>query len=213
MSDSERPTYRVRDWTRHFENAGSRKIRALSWVAIPNKHDSARYRRVMTLRDAISIYGAWLLIVQVASKMPTRGTLANENGPLDAEDLSAWTGAPAKVFERAFQVLTDSKIGWLEKVANSTSGDAGSTLPERPDEVSPQDRTGPNRTGGSFAKRGVKGGVGDIHDADLCNPEWLAARFALRVQGGVIHGAETDRLDYFSLAAKARRVYHRAPRP
>ncbi len=203
--------YRVKDWARFFENAGSRKVSTLSWIKVPNRHDSAGYRRVMMLKDGIAVYGAWLLIVQVASKMPVRGTLENENGPLDATDLAARTGAPAKAFDRAFEVLTDPKIGWLERVATSPLGDAGSVLPERPDEASPHNQTRPDTrrqqsTVGSFAKRGGKGGADGVQENGLDDPTWLAKRFELRVKRGLIGGAEADRLDYFALAAKARRV-------
>jgi hypothetical protein len=52
----------------------------------------------------------------VASKMPERGLLVDEDGPLDAEDLAVKTGFPASIFHAAFTVLVDRKIGWLERV-------------------------------------------------------------------------------------------------
>lgn len=211
MTDAPKVTYRVHEWERVFENAGSRKVGSLSWVKVPNRHDSAGYRRLIAMKAGVSLYGAWVLIVQVASKMPRRGVLANENGPLDADDLAARTGAPAKVFDRAFSVLTDPKIGWLEAVATNAVGQAGSTLPDRPDALSPEQSRGEERRkekrrDGSFAKRGFQGGADDLHDADLVNAERLNERYELRVNAGLIGRGEADRLDYFSLAAKANRV-------
>ncbi|HUU95374.1 MAG TPA: hypothetical protein VM487_06520 [Phycisphaerae bacterium] len=127
-------TYRIRNWDQQFENAGSRKVaKRLSWVAMPNSHDGAGYRRIMAERDGVTIYGCWCLIVQVASRCPERGLLLTPDGPIDAEDLAAKTGVPAKQFERAFEILENPKVKWLERIGeNANSGStllaAGSTL-------------------------------------------------------------------------------------
>ncbi len=106
--------YRVRDWGVHFENSRSRDYKQLNWVPIPNKHDGKGYRRLIALENGPAVFAAWVLIVQVASKCPQRGVLADEDGPLDAVDLSHKTGCPAEVFAQAFDVLCLPKIGWLE---------------------------------------------------------------------------------------------------
>lgn len=109
-------TYQIRNWDQDFENHESRKVKSVRWVGLPNKHDGKGYRRVAAHRDAVPVFCAWNLIVQVASKMPKRGLLADEDGPLDASDLSAMTGFPSEIFEKAFKLLTDRKIGWLEVI-------------------------------------------------------------------------------------------------
>ncbi len=111
------PLYRIRDWDTHFENSESRKVRFPRWVAVKNKHDGAGYRRVAALPNAVEVFCAWSLILQVASKLPVRGVLEAGDGPLDAVDLSSKTGYPAAIFEAAFEALVHPKIGWLE-VAN-----------------------------------------------------------------------------------------------
>lgn len=108
-----KPTYRVRDWEKHFENHESRKVKRSYWVAIPNRHDGKSYRRIAAHSEGVQIFAAWILILEAASKMPERGVLADEDGPLDAEDLSAMTGFPAAIFESAFNLLTQDRIGWL----------------------------------------------------------------------------------------------------
>lgn len=107
-------TYRIKDWDKHFENHESRKVKGVRWVALPNKHDGKSYRRLTKLPDAPGVFAAWTLIVQVASKVPVRGILADEDGPLTSEDLSDMTGFPVKIFDQAFKALSDKKIGWLE---------------------------------------------------------------------------------------------------
>lgn len=134
--------YRIRNWSEVFENSQSRQYQRLTWTPLPNKHDGKSYRRLISMADGPALYGAWVLLVQVASKCPERGVLADQDGPLDAEDLSHKTGAPAELFARAFEVLTQPKIAWVEVVplpadqqhANSGPTAAPRNMPlDRPD--------------------------------------------------------------------------------
>lgn len=108
--------YVVRDWNLHFEVWQTRRAVDLKWLAVPNKHDGKGYGRVSSSPRAVEVFCAWNLILQVASKMPVRGVLSDEDGPLAADDLAAMTRFPADIFEAAFAVLTDPKIGWLVHV-------------------------------------------------------------------------------------------------
>lgn len=108
-----KPTYRIKDWDRFFETTESRKVINARWVPLPNKQDGKGYRRVAQHKNGIAIFCAWTLILQVASKVPTRGVLADHDGPLDAEDLAAKTGFPAKIFEQALTFLSDTRVGWI----------------------------------------------------------------------------------------------------
>ena len=110
-------TYRIKNWNMHYEKAQTRRCSKASWVAIPNKHDGKGFRRVAKHERSVELFTAWILIVEVASKMPERGLLVDEDGPLDAEDLADKTGFPAEIFHLAFTVLTEPKIGWIERVA------------------------------------------------------------------------------------------------
>ena len=111
--------YQIKDWDKLFEKAQSRKIARLNWVAVPNKHDGKGYRRIARHPERCQVFAAWVLILQVASRQPARGVLVDDDGPLTAEDLADKTGFPEDIFTLAFKVLSDPKIGWLEK-ANHT---------------------------------------------------------------------------------------------
>ena len=111
----EQPTYRVKDWPLHYECAQSRKCQVMKWVAVPNKHDGKGFGRIMRHKDAGDLFSAWILIIQVASKCPDRGILADSSGPLTAEDMEFKTRFPAKCFELAFCELSKPEIGWIEK--------------------------------------------------------------------------------------------------
>jgi len=112
---SDRPTYRIRDWERHFESAESRKIRhRLTWLRLPNKHDGKSYRRLSRQEDAAELFAAWVLTLQVASKCPQRGVLADEDGPLDPEDLADKTGFHPLIFRKLFAFAVLPEIGWMD---------------------------------------------------------------------------------------------------
>lgn len=105
--------YRVANWIDAYETNETRKLVRLRWVPVPNRHDGLGFRRVAAREDRCEVYAGWLLTLEVASRMPVRGTLENEAGPLGAEDLALMTGFPAAIFERAFAFLSSPKIGWI----------------------------------------------------------------------------------------------------
>lgn len=114
--------YVIRDWNEHFEISESRKYKNLSWVALPNKHDGKSYRRLVRLEDGAAIFGVWIAIVQVASKCPERGVLADADGPLTPEDISDKTGMSESLVVRALEVLSSERIKWIIAVENPSQG-------------------------------------------------------------------------------------------
>ena len=137
-------TYRIRGWTEHFETSESRKLKGpLKWVAIKTKHDGKTYRQLMNHPRAAAVYGAWVLIVTVAGKCPVHGVLADEDGPLTADDLANKTGLSAEHFTEAFQVLSVSPFRWLEPVDSTGNLLESAGIPADPLESQPtqQDRT------------------------------------------------------------------------
>jgi len=107
-------TYRITDIKTHFGHSDQAKTRGpLPWVKCPTKHDGKGFRRIAAHPDGVRIFSGWILILQEAAKMPIHGILADEHGPLTAEDLSIATGFPQDIFEIAIKVLSDPKIGWI----------------------------------------------------------------------------------------------------
>jgi hypothetical protein len=108
-------TYRIKGWdTSGFEVSQNSRTRGpLKWVAIPTKHDGKGFRRLMRHKEGAALFGCWCLIVQVAAKCPTRGVLADDDGPLSSSDLHLKTGAPEKLMAEALKVLSE-EVGWLE---------------------------------------------------------------------------------------------------
>ncbi len=117
--------YSIRDWGTHFEKSQTRKCAAMKWVPVSNKHDGKSYRRLMRMERRAELYAVWVLLIQVASKCPVRGVLADSDGPLTPDDLELKTGMPAESFAYAMPVLASSAIGWLTTDCDETT----STLP------------------------------------------------------------------------------------
>ena len=113
----------IKGWNEYFENHRSRDVKAPTWVALPNKHDGEGFSILLTEHeDGVAHYGAWVLMVQVASKCEPRGVLRRDDGtPLDARALGLKTRAPKATFEAAIPRLIE--IGWLEDVSQEEVND------------------------------------------------------------------------------------------
>lgn len=111
--------YRIRDWEKHFENNRTREMDKMRWVPVPNKHDGEGFQRIMQEKDGIIIYGCWHLILQVASKMPVRGTLLREDRtPITADVLALKTGwRNPRDFTRALDFCSSTQMLWIELLA------------------------------------------------------------------------------------------------
>lgn len=135
-----KPLYRIKDWKTKYEFGDFKKCSKASWYPKRTKHDGKTYKRLMEMKNGPELYLAWTLIEAVASKCPERGTLKDEDGPLDAEDLALITCVPARYFIRAFKPLCDIK--WLEIIDGipNHSESVGMIPPTR------QDKTGHNNT-------------------------------------------------------------------
>lgn len=113
--------YRVRDWSRHFENNRTRELKELRFVILPNKHDGDGYTELLDHPNGAAHYGAWCSIVQVASKCDPRGTLLRDGArPHDSRSLSRLTRIPKETFDEALPRLVT--VGWL--IAEPAMGEA-----------------------------------------------------------------------------------------
>ncbi len=131
--------YRIRNWDKLFENAESRKLKSTSirFVMTPNKHDGKGFGRIAVHKKSIEIFTAWILITQIASKLPERGLLVDDSGPLTAEDMAFKSRYPKAIFELALEFLSSSLIAWLEKIECPefivSSGRSSQQIPCRPE--------------------------------------------------------------------------------
>lgn len=103
---------RVTDWNTAHENNRTRELKRLDWVPVPNRFDGDGYTALVDHEDGASHLGAWVVILEVASRCEPRGTLVRSDGtPHTAVSLSRMSRLPVAVFEAAIPRLL--KIGWL----------------------------------------------------------------------------------------------------
>lgn len=107
-------TYSIKDWPKLYEKAQGRKCKHAQWVPIPNRLDGSGYAMVAMHERNVELFAAWILILEVASKMTPRGILYKDGRPLTARDLALRTRYPEAIFELAFEILSAPEIGWLE---------------------------------------------------------------------------------------------------
>lgn len=151
----------IKDWDKDYENASSRKIKDATWVPVPNKHDGRGLRRLLRLQNGLEVFGAWMLILQVASKMPVRGTLADSSGPLTALDIADKSGATEEQIQSALDACADGRIGWISFML----GESATTLGDRPTLVADADtssrRVGPEQNRTEQNRKESKGTEGE----------------------------------------------------
>ncbi len=106
---------RVKDWAKYYENNRTRELKTLTWVPIPNRHDGDGYTELVDHPNGAAHLGAWLAILQVASRCDVRGTLLRDGArPYDSLSLARITRIPLAIFEEAIPRLMS--IHWLEYI-------------------------------------------------------------------------------------------------
>ena len=159
--------WRVTNWDKHFETAQTRPYKLLRWVPMPNKHDGDGFTQLIEHEHGAMHYGAWCLLVQVASRCNPRGTLIRETGkPHDEKSLARMTRIGVHVFIEAIPRFI--AIGWLEDVDADSVLIACRSVKQKSPGRTELNGTEQNRTSG----RPVSGGIFEDWDSE----NWKAAR-------------------------------------
>lgn len=125
--------YAIRDWSRNFENADSRKapIKHLDWLKLPVKLSGRGYLKLATGKDGARHFGVWCALLQLAAMCRPRGSLVHGDGePMTIHDIHLILRFPMVEIETALTRLEE--IGWVELVPPSP-GDPR-PLPATPDD-------------------------------------------------------------------------------
>ena len=106
--------YAIKDWNETFENFRTRALTtALRWVQLPTKQDALGFRMLMRSPEGVSAYGVFIALVQIAAKVPNRGVLADDKGPMSDNVLAARVGCSLEILTKALEVLTGPEVGWI----------------------------------------------------------------------------------------------------
>ena len=107
--------YRIRDWDKIFEINRTREVKFCRWVAMPNRHDTAGYRALVSRPDGPALYGTWCVLVQIASRCFPRGSLIRDDGtPHTPESLAFKSGFPAELIRQCLEVVQTGQISWIQ---------------------------------------------------------------------------------------------------
>jgi hypothetical protein len=136
--------YKIRDWNRHFETSDSKRYKTVSWIKVQNKLHGRGLRRLLRLPDGAAVFGAFILICEVASTMPVRGILADEDGPLSVTDIADKLAVSSDLILRALDVCSSKGIGWIHRDCCESTGDHNNCVLEQ--NRTEQNRTEQNRT-------------------------------------------------------------------
>ncbi len=126
-------TLRIRNWRENFENNRTRELKRMDWVPISNKMDTRSYIRLVTHPNGPAHLGAWLALVEIASRCDPRGTLPWEGAEIP-QALAEISRIPAGLFDEVIPRLVDLK--WIEEVTGISH--EGAEIPQD-DAVKPQD--------------------------------------------------------------------------
>lgn len=109
-----KPAYLVTRWE-NYDPPEAQSHTKLSWIRFPNSWDSLTFRRMATTDNAPSLFAAFVLIAQVASRQRYRGWLVKDGRPLEAADIALMTGFPEQIFTEALDYFSQEEIGWITK--------------------------------------------------------------------------------------------------
>lgn len=129
--------WKIIDWNGHYENSRSRTIKDSSWVAVPNKHDGKGFAKIAKHPQRCELFSVWVLVVQLASKMPERGLLVDSDGDLTFLDMELKTRFPKKLFEFALPWL-EKETGWIINTETVEKYQPDSTVTEAYQETDTQ---------------------------------------------------------------------------
>ena len=177
--------YSIRNWNSIYENNRTRELKNMAWVPVPNSHDGDGYTELVSRKNGAALLGAWLVILQVASRCDPRGTLMRRGQkPHTAESLSRITRLPSEVIAEALTVCS-SGPQWLDVVDFV---------------ITPQDGAGIPQDGAVFPQSGDEEGKGteqkgielnEMPAAQIYSPESRIALHWLNEKSGR-HFRETE---------------------
>ncbi len=141
--------YRIKDWYRLFENNRTRELKHMDWVPVPNKMDGTGYTELVDHPNAAAHLGAWLAIIEIASRQKVRGNFPQVGAgiPQSVEGMSKVlcriSRLPNSVFEELIPRLL--KMEWIERFQQVDEiPQVGAVIPQV-GAVIPQVGAGPSR--------------------------------------------------------------------
>lgn len=155
---------RIAKWSKVYERADTRKVKSVTWVAMPIGFSSNGYQSMLDEfgDQAPAIYGAWCALVAFAASCTVRGLLANSQGkPIKLGHIARITGFPSSVFDDLVRWASSEDVRWLESIS---AEDASLEIAKNvEDSQHPADLPAPREIGGKTSRQSP-GTPGDQRD-------------------------------------------------
>lgn len=168
--------YRITNWSEIYENNRTRELKSLTWVPFPNSHDGDGYTALMSEKNAEALLGAFVVIVQVASKCDPRGTLLRApNLPHTAASIARMTRFSERTIQRCLDLCCSPDIAWISKTTVDTSTNGAEEcdfLAANCGDVAGKCLEGKGREG-KEGNGNVGSNGGPLPTEDLSHAEWL----------------------------------------
>jgi hypothetical protein len=132
--------YHIKNWQKIYENNRTRELKKLDWIPIPNSQDGEGYTLTMAEKDGPQLLGAWMVILQVASRCGERGTLLRDTKkPHNSDSIARLTRFPSNIIQRALDWFSSEEMQWIEteEVEGVTENPAQSRSEVRESDVNP----------------------------------------------------------------------------
>lgn len=107
--------YRVANWSKNFENNRTKELKRLEWVPVPNDMSDLGYLELIDHPNGAAHLGAWLAILEIASKQTIRGEIP-QAGAGTPQALARISRLPESVFAEVLPRLL--ALAWVEVVTN-----------------------------------------------------------------------------------------------
>ncbi len=175
--------YRIKDWSKHYENNRTRDLKEMLWVPIPNAHDGEGYCQMVQGNRGAEVLGAWLACVQVASRCEPRGTLLRKSRtPHTAESLASRTRLSVTAFDEMLKRAVSEDVSWMELIEIPDVKE----IPQAPAEI-PQAPADPSFFPSIHSVPSKEGMQGEKFPKEIDTPafreawgEWMTYRRELR---------------------------------
>ena len=118
----------INNWSKHYEKSDHKKCKEMKWVAVPVDFSNKGYKKLMRRKDGSEIFGAWIVLLELASKDPHRGELRDSDGDYSYEDMELITECPLKTLKKTISVLCQETFGWLRETSGCLPDDIPTTL-------------------------------------------------------------------------------------
>lgn len=129
------PCYRIKNWDEIYENNRTRELKNMLWLPLPIKLNGDGFTLMMQEKDGLEIFGAFIILLEIAASCTPRGTLVRSNGePHDEKTMERISRMKVRESRRMLRYCSTT-LKWLELIDLENGAvipQEGATIPQEP---------------------------------------------------------------------------------